>query len=250
MRATRDLLRRRRSLRRTRAELLTHVQHTHSQENVPEIGTHIAYKANRQGVAERLREPAVQQSIAGDLALIASSDRLRSALECTMVRTATPHDATTVDRRPSVPGIGTILALVLLDKMHDIDRFPSVQDCVSYGRLGTCARASAGKRYGTAGPTMGHASLTWAFSEAAVLCLRANPPGQTSLARLEKQHGTGQALTVLAQKLARAVYSLLKRATACEMHTFFHGEGSGAGEPDASLALNGPSLATRSAMLA
>ena len=76
MRATRDLLRRRMYLTRKRAELLTHVQHTNHQYNLPEIGKKIAYKANRDGVAERFPEPAVQKSIEVDLALIGSYDNL------------------------------------------------------------------------------------------------------------------------------------------------------------------------------
>ena len=44
MRATRDLLRRRMHLMRNRAELLTHVQHINSQDNLPEIGKKIATK--------------------------------------------------------------------------------------------------------------------------------------------------------------------------------------------------------------
>jgi len=67
--------------------------------------------------------------------------------------------------------------------MHDIARFPRVQDFVSYGRLGTCAKAAAGQRSGTSGTKIGNASLTWAFSAAAVLFLRHNPAGQKSLAR-------------------------------------------------------------------
>jgi transposase len=67
--------------------------------------------------------------------------------------------------------------------MHDIARFPRVQDCVSYCRLVTCAKESAGKRYGTSGTQIGNAYLKWAFSEAAVLFLRNNPAGQKSLAR-------------------------------------------------------------------
>jgi hypothetical protein len=42
MRATRALLRRRWPLTRTRAELLAHVQHTNSQDNLPESGTKMA----------------------------------------------------------------------------------------------------------------------------------------------------------------------------------------------------------------
>jgi transposase len=70
MRATRDLLRRRMHLTHNRAELLAHVQNTHSQDNLPAIGKKIASKANRDGVAERCADPAVPKSLEGDLALI------------------------------------------------------------------------------------------------------------------------------------------------------------------------------------
>jgi hypothetical protein len=57
---------------------------------------------------------------------------------------------------------------------------------------------------------------------AAVLILRANPAGQQYLAGVEKKHGKGKALTVLAHKLARAVYYMLKRQTAFAMHKFLN----------------------------
>ena len=169
MRATRDLLRRRRHLRRQRAALLTHIQKTHSQCTRPEIGKKIAYKANRTGVAERVPEPAVQKSIEGDLALLAHYDRLRRDRELAVVKTAKQHAANTLYLLRTVPGIGEILSLVLLDEIHDIQRFPRVQEFVSYCRLVTCAQEAAGQRSGTAGTKIGNASLTWAFSEAAVL---------------------------------------------------------------------------------
>ncbi len=223
MRATRDLLRRRLHLTRKRAELLAHIQNTNSQYNLPEIGKKLAYKANRDGVVERFSDPAVQKSVEVDLALIGYYDQLLSDVELTVVQTAKQHDAHTLYRLQSVPGIGKILSLVLLYEIHDISRFPRVQDFVSYCRLVKCAQESAGKRYGTSGAKIGNASLTWAFSEAAVLFLRNNPVGQKYLARLEKKHGKGKALTVLAHKLARAVYYLLRRDTVFDMNKFLHG---------------------------
>ena len=83
-------------------------------------------------------------------------------------------------------------------------------------------KESAGKRYGTSGTQIGNAHLKWAFSEAAVLFLRANPAGQKYLTKLEKKHGQGKALTLLAQKLARAVYYMLTRHTAFDMDKFLH----------------------------
>jgi transposase len=198
MRATRDLLRRRMHLTRKRAELLARIQHTNSQYNLPEMGKKIAYKANRAGVAERFSDPAVQKSVEVDLALIGhDAHRLRN-VEWSILKTAKQHDANTLFLLRSVPGIGEILSLVLRYDIHDIRRFPRVQECVSYCRLVKCAKESAGKRYGTSGTKIGNAYLKWIFSEAAVLFLRQNPTGQKYLARLEKKHGQGRALTVLA----------------------------------------------------
>ena len=221
MRATRDRLRRRMSLMRQRAELLTHVQQTNHQYNRPEIGKKLADKAHRDGVAERFPEPAVQNSIEVDLALIASYDCLLTNLELDLVQTAKAHDAQTFSRLRSLPGVGKILALVRLYELHEIHRFPRVQECVSSCRLVKCAKESAAKRYGPSGTKIGKAYLKWAFSEAAVLFLRNNPAGQKYLARLEKRHGKGKALTVLAHNLARAVYDMLQRDTAFELGQFF-----------------------------
>lgn len=66
-RSTRDLLRRRMHLMHKRGESLAHIQNTNSQYNLPDIGNKIAYKANREGVAERFSDPAVRKSIEGDV---------------------------------------------------------------------------------------------------------------------------------------------------------------------------------------
>jgi transposase len=222
MRATRDLLRRRMPLMRKRAELLAHIHKTNSQYHLPDIGKKLADKANRDGVAERLPAPAVQQSREVDLALIHHDDRLLTDLERSIVQTATEPEAHTFSRVRSIPGVGKRLALVLLDAIHEIRRCPRVQEFVSSGRLVTCAKASAGQRSGTSGKKIGNASLTWAFSDAAGLCVRNNPVGQKSLARLEKRHGQGNALPVLAHQWARAVSDLLTRDTTVALDTLLH----------------------------
>jgi transposase len=200
-------------------------------------------------VAERFPDPAVQKSGAVALALLDSDDQRLSDVELTMVQTAKQHHAQTLDRRQSVPGIGKILRVVLLDEMPDITRFPRVQACVSYGRLVTCAKQSAGKRDGTSGAKIGHAYLTWVCSEAAVLLLRNNPAGQTYLARVENHQGQGNALTVFAHKLARAVSSRLNRDTACDLPKCLNGSWSGAGEPTASRDDHGLRLACGALMI-
>src|SRR3989441_3974372 len=117
-RATRDLLRRRMPLARQRGALLAHVHHTNSQYHLPAIGTKIASKANRDGVAERFADPAVQKSIEVDLALSTYYDALLRDVERTIVTTAKHHDAQTLYLLQTVPGIGKILRLVLLYEIH------------------------------------------------------------------------------------------------------------------------------------
>jgi transposase len=222
--------------------LLAHIQNTNSQYNLPEIGKQIAYKATRDGVAERFPDPAVQKSIAVDLALLGHYDQLLRGVELSILKTAKQPNAQTLSLLRTVPGIGEILSLVLLYEMHDSARFPRVPDFLSSCRLVKCTKASAGKRDGTSGMTIGNAHLQWACSEAAVLFLRANPAGQKDLTTLEKKHGSGKALPLLGQKLGRTVYDLLQRQTAFDMGKFLNGEGSGADEPHASLDHHGLSL--------
>jgi hypothetical protein len=81
---------------RKRAELCAHGQTTNSQYHLPEIGKKIAYKANRDGGAERFDEAAVHKTIAVDLDLITYDDVLLKALELYLLKTAKHHDAHTL----------------------------------------------------------------------------------------------------------------------------------------------------------
>ena len=221
MRATRDLLRRRCHLMRKRAELLAHIQNTNSQYGLPPFGKKLAYKANRTGVTARFLDPAVRKSIEIDLALIAHYDALLTDVELSITRTAKVHDVNAFYRLRSVPGIGKILALVILYEIHDIARFPTVQDFASYARLVKCSKESAGKRHGASGAKIGHAHLKWAFSEASVLFLRQNPPAQRFVEQLAAKYGKAKALSILAHKLGRAVYDMLQRKEAFDVAKFF-----------------------------
>ena len=153
----------------------------------------------------------MRKTIEVDMSLIDHYDQLLNEVELYSTRTAKAHDVQTFARLQSVPGIGQILALVLLYEIQDIARFPRVQDFVSYCRLVKCAKESNGNRLGTSGKKIGNVHLRWAFAEAAVLFLRHNQPGKAyfyqtrtqtrqsqSAVGIGSQTGTGRVLHAFA----------------------------------------------------
>jgi transposase len=223
MRATRDLLRRRTFLVRQRAQLLAHLVNTNSQYNLPPFAKKLSYAANRQelDVAARFADPSVRKAAEADLALVAAYDGQVAALELYLTRAAKVDDPQAYQRLRSVPGVGPVLALVLLYEIHDVRRFPSAGQFLSYARLVRCAHESAGKKQGSGGHKIGNAHLKWAFSEATALFLRESEQGKKWLARREKKRGKARALGAFAARLGRAVYHLLRKGEAFDVQRFF-----------------------------
>ena len=117
--------------------------------------------------AQLAQRMVLEGMIEVDLALIDQYDTLLGDVELYLTRTAKVDDVNTFHRLRSVPGIGKILALVLLYEIHDIRRFPEVGNFLSYARLVRCAHESGGKKLGSGGKKIGNPHLRWAFSEAA-----------------------------------------------------------------------------------
>jgi transposase len=209
MRATRDLLRRRLHLVRTRA-----------QYNLPAFEKRLAYPGNRDGVVERFSDPSVRKILEVDVVRIDQYDALVNDFELTIVREAKRHDGNAFHRLRSVPGIGTVLASTILDEIHDIHQFDRVQEFASYVRLVKCQKQSGGRTLGTSGAKMGIVHLKGAFSAAAVLFLRHTKDGKKLLAVMTKKHGNGKALSILAHEIGRAVYYMLSRGTVFSMEKF------------------------------
>ena len=111
-----------------------------------------------------------------------------------------------------MPGIGENLGLTILHEIGQIERFPTVKDFLSYCRLVKGTVASAGKIKGLRGAKLGNPYLRWAFGEAAVIAKRDHALIGPLAQRLEARLGGNKfkANTVLAIKLARAVYFMLK----------------------------------------
>lgn len=223
MRATRDLLRRRSRIVRHGADLKAHVANTTSQYNLPPNNVNLKNVCARQQLRSTFPDPEVQRNIDLDMSILECYHQELSKLEWHLEQQAKQHRPVYFSLLRTIPGIGRILALTILYEIGDIQRFDSVQNFASYARLVKCKAESAGKTYGTQGNKIGNAHLKWAFSETAVLFLRGNPAAQKYLQSLQKRMSKAKALSVLAHKLGRAVYFMLKHETVFNEQTFLAG---------------------------
>jgi transposase len=163
--------------------------------------------------------------------LIDALDERIAEVELHLERTAKIEDPQTFHLLKTIGGVGKILGLTLLYEIHDIGRFPDVGEFLSYARLVRCRHDSAGKRLGSGGHKIGNAHLKWAFSEAACLFLRNSARAKHWKQRQTTRRGAGKAMAILAARLARAVYHLLRKKEAFDEDRFWGGRAAPARPP-------------------
>lgn len=123
----------------------------------------------------------------------------------------------------SVPGIGELLAMVIMLEAGDISRFPGVGNFSSYCRCVNSVRLSNGKKKGSGNRKNGNKYLSWAFMEAAHYAIRYYPVIRKFNQRKSAQKGMMVAQMAVAHKLARASYYVLRdqvpfEETKCFVH--------------------------------
>src|SRR5438034_458028 len=159
--------------------------------------------------------PLRQLASSNDLAMIRHFDHQIFEVEKELQRQTKQVAARECALLHTVPGIGENLGLTILYEIGEISRFPTVKDFLSYCRLVKGTVASAGKIKGLREAKLGNPYLRWAFGEAAVIAkrdhFRIRPLAQALEARMNGNKF--KANTVLAIKLAWAVYFMLKNKT-------------------------------------
>lgn len=223
MRSTRDLLRRRMYLMHHQSELLAHIQNTNSQYNLAAFEKRINYRGNRVELAEHFQEPMVRKSIEADIEVLDTLHQVLLKVEQAVLEQAREHDPVALQLIRTAPGIGKVLSLVILYEIQDIHRFSTVGRFISYARLVKPARESSGKKSGSRNSKIGNVHLKWAFSEAAVLFLRNNEPAQRYHHKLVARYGKAKAMSIIAQKLGRTLYFMLKHKEAFDPVRFYQG---------------------------
>jgi transposase len=225
MRETRDLLRRRIYLVRQRSALFTHLQILNAQCNLPRFPKKLSSSANRleMRVVDRFQDVSIKMNASADLAVIDCLDEQIDQLETYLSKSAKVDDLQTYHRLQTIPGVGKILALVLLYEIHDIKRFDNVGRFLSYSRLVRCTHESGGKILGSGGHKIGNPHLRWAFAEAATVLLRVSERARAWKQKQTKKRGEGKAMGILAAKLGRAVYQMWRSKEVFDESRFWQG---------------------------
>jgi transposase len=110
----------------------------------------------------------------------------------------------------SMPGIGEVLATVIMLETGDIGRFADAGRFASYARCVASAHYSNGKKKGEGNTKNGNAYLIWAFIEAANYARRFSDEAKRFFEKKKAKTNNLVATKALAHKLARASYHILK----------------------------------------
>ena len=155
-------------------------------------------------------DPMRMLSVDASMHMVKEFDSIIGKLDWALHKHTKDHHSVEYNTVKTTPGVGVTLGLIILYEIDDIHRFKSVQDFLSYCRLAKGTVASAGKVKGTQGGKIGNGYLKYAFHEAAIMGKRRHPELNKYYQRLEARKGKHLANGILACKLARAVYFMLR----------------------------------------
>jgi transposase len=207
-RALRDLARKRSQLVRTRTQQVLSVENILARETGSRLSSAAVKRLTTEDVATLGLKEDVALAMRANVAIIGALNREIAQLEARLLAN--------VKLRPdyallkSVPGIGEVLAIVIMLETGDITRFAAVGNFASYARCVDSARYSNGKKKGEGNTKNGNAHLVWAFIEAANFTRRFSAEAKRFFERKTARTNKVIATKALAHKLARASYHMLK----------------------------------------
>jgi transposase len=218
-RATRDLARKRMQLVRSRTSHILAIENILARQRGATINSNAikrltAADVNQMGLPADVAL-AVQSNVAVVTTLGAQIELLEKRLQERLGER--PEYALLT----SVPGIGRILAAIILLETGPIERFHAVGNYASYARCVDSQHLSNGRKKGEGNVKNGNKYLVWAFVEAANFALRFNAEAKRFYERKKARTNNVVATKALAHKLARACFHILKERTAFDVRRCF-----------------------------
>lgn len=209
-RAIRDLSRRRLQLVGSRTAHILSVENQLTRQTGRHIRSNEVKRLNAEAVAAMGLPGDVARGMQANVAVIQTLNEEIDALEERLLQAV--KQMIGWDLLNSVPGIGKVLAIVILLEIGNIQRFADVGDFASYARCVDSVRLSNGKKKGEGNSRNGNKYLAWAFVEAAHFAARFCPEAKRFYDRKFAKTNGAVATKALAHKLARACYHMLKTA--------------------------------------
>jgi transposase len=208
LRGLRDLARRRMQLTRSRTQQILAVESSIARHTGKRIDGR-AVKALKGGDLQRLEQgPNVTLAMAANVAVMRAVDAQIERIEARLRAQVKGREEFRL--LTTSPGIGEILATIILLETGTVERFAQVGNFASYARCVDSKRVSNGKKKGVGNAKNGNRYLSWAFIEAAHHARRHCAEAKRFYERKRARTNTTVATKALAHKLARACYHMLK----------------------------------------
>jgi transposase len=207
-RAVRDLARKRMQLVRSRTTHILAVENITARQQGVRISSNQVKQLTADAVDQMHLPEEVALAIKANVAVIATLSAQIELLEKRLqekVGARMEYGLLT-----SVPGVGQVLATMILLETGPIERFAHVGNFASYARCVDSVRTSNGKKKGEGNTKNGNKYLAWAFVEAANFALRYCAEAKRFYELKKAKTNNVVAIKALAHKLARACFHILK----------------------------------------
>lgn len=218
-RAIRDLARKRLQLVRTRNAQVVSVESNLARQRGSRLSSNAVKRMTVAAVSELGLPQEVSAAVAANAAVIQTLNAEVARLEARLrarVRLRAQYRVLI-----SVPGIGEVLATIIMLETGTIERFAAVGNYASYARCVDSVYRSNDKKKGAGNVKNGNKYLAWAFIEAANMARRYCPEAQRFYERKKAATNAIVATKALAHKLARACYHMLKEGQPFDVQRCF-----------------------------
>ncbi|WP_233860175.1 IS110 family transposase [Paraburkholderia sp. HD33-4] len=207
-RAVRDLARKRMQLVRSRTSHILAVENITARQYGNRITSNQVKRLDEQAINQMHLPDDVALAVRANVAVVTTLSSQIDVVEKRLNEKVAPNPDYAL--LTTVPGIGQILATVILLESGTIERFASPGNFASYARCVDSQRMSNGKKKGEGNTKNGNPYLSWAFVEAAGFALRYCDPARRFYERKKARTNPVVARKALAHKLARACFHILK----------------------------------------
>lgn len=206
-RGLRDLLRKRMLLVETRTSLINSLKHQYQSWKGMDLSRQQIEALEARQIERSFEDPYLQQSAQSLGKTIQSLSHHIDEIEGQVFK-ALKEDGL-VRRLIVLPGIGKLLGWMIRLEIGELERFEAVENYLSYCGLVESKRLSNEKIKGRGNTKNRNKYLRWAYGQAAIAALR-NARIKKYHDRMVKKKGPIKAKAIVASKLARVSFMLMK----------------------------------------